>query len=59
MDLIADKLGDKFPEELRGAQKLRETNVWTGDSAEVSCNLISNPVIIEPYGNITLIMERA
>lgn len=59
MDLIADKLGDKFPEELRGAQKLRETNVWTGDSAEVSCNLISNPVIIEPYGNITLILERA
>lgn len=59
LDFVAQKLGDKFPEQLRDVQKLNELNVWTGDTAVVSRQIISKPVIIEPYGNITLILERA
>ena len=56
---IENRLGDRFPSELKNAQKLIETNVWTGDSAIVSARFLSDPVIIEPHGNITLILEKA
>ena len=59
LNLIENRLGDKYPLELKDAQKLKETNVWTGDSAIVSAKFLSDPVIIEPHGNITLILEKA
>ena len=59
LDLIEKKLKDKFPAELKDAERLKETNVWTNDTSVVSRKIISDPVILEPYGNITLIIERA
>ena len=59
LDLIRERLGDRFPAELKDALKLKQTNVWTGESAIVSRKLLSNPVILEPCGNITLILEKA
>ena len=59
LDLISEKLGDKFPRELTDAQKLTEFNVWTEDSAVVSGNVISAPVFLGPCGNITVILEKA
>ena len=43
--------------ELKEVQKMREINVWNGDSATVSRKILGSPVIIEPYGNITLLLE--
>ena len=57
LDLIAEKLGDKFPSELKDVQTLKEINVWNGDSATVSRRILEKPVIIEPYGNVTLLLE--
>ena len=57
LDLIARQLGDKFPSELLNVQKLKEINVWNGDVAAVSRKILGKPVIIEPYGNITLLLE--
>lgn len=59
LDLIEGKLGEKFPDELKDAEKLKELNVWTGDASLVSRKIISDPVILEPHGNITLILEKA
>ena len=59
LDLVKSRLGDKFPEELRNAEKLKQTNVWTSESAIVSGKFLSDPVIIEPCGNITVILEKA
>ena len=58
LDLIAEKLGDKFPDELKNASQLKEINVWTGDSAVVSRKILNNPVILESYGNVTLLLEK-
>ena len=58
LDLIENKLKDKFPAELKDAERLKETNVWTNDASVVSRKIVSDPVILEPYGNITLVIER-
>ena len=42
---------------MKNIQKIREINVWNGDSATVSRKIIGSPVIIEPYGNVTLLLE--
>ena len=57
LNLIAERLGSKFPSELKNVQKLKEINVWNGDSATVSRKILGKPVIIEPYGNVTLLLE--
>jgi len=57
LDFIAEKLGDKFPSELKDVQTLKEINVWNGDSATLSRRILEKPVIIEPYGNVTLLLE--
>ena len=59
LDLICEKLGGRFPAELKDCEQLREINVWNGDSATVSRKILQSPVIIEPYGNITVILEKA
>ncbi len=59
LDLIASRLGERFPDELRDAQKLKEINVWNGDSAVVSRRILTGPLILDPCGNITMIIERA
>ena len=59
LDLIADRLGDKFPDELRNCDKLKLLNVWTDETAIVSRNLIGNLIVLEPCGNMTFIVERA
>lgn len=59
LDLIADRLGDKFPEELGNCDKLKLLNVWTDETAIVSRNLIGNLIVLEPCGNMTFIVERA
>ena len=59
IDLIAAKLGDKFPDELKGADRFKVLNVWNGDMAVVSKNLIGDLIVLEPCGNITFIVERA
>ena len=57
LDYIAEKLGDKFPSELKDVQTLKVINVWNGDSATLSRRILEKPVIIEPYGNVTLLLE--
>ena len=59
LDLICEKLGGRFPAELKDCEQLREINVWNGDSATVLRKILQSPVIIEPYGNITVILEKA
>ena len=59
LDRISEKLGNVFPDELRDAKMIRERNVWTGEESVVEGDLLGKLLVMEPYGNITLILEKA
>jgi alpha-galactosidase len=59
LDLISEKLGSAFPEELRDAKTLLERNVWTGEESVVGKDLLGKLLVLDPHGNITLIIGRA
>ncbi len=60
LDLVSEKLGSAFPEELRDAKTLLERNVWTGEESVVERgDLLGKLLVLDPHGNITLIIGKA